>query len=59
MKVMVEVPVEGVHPLELNFEDMRWTAERTFDESDFPLVTFLNAKRYEIYSNGTFAEVEL
>jgi len=27
-------------------------------ESDFPLITVFEGKRYELYSDGTFAEVE-
>jgi hypothetical protein len=27
--------------------------------ADFPLIRVVNGKRYEFYSDGTFAEVEL
>jgi hypothetical protein len=28
------------------------------EEGAFPLITAVEGKRYELYSNGTFAEVE-
>lgn len=55
----VEIIVEGVAvPFELDFESRSWTAERQFAESDFPLVAEVNERRYELYSDGTFAEEE-
>ena len=29
------------------------------EEADFPLIALSEGKRYELYSDGTFAEVEL
>jgi hypothetical protein len=42
----------------------KWTevdpsSKDLLDEGDFPLVAFTGGKRYELYSDGTFAEVEL
>jgi len=31
---------------------------RSTRESDFPLITIIEGKRYELYSDGTFAQVE-
>jgi hypothetical protein len=54
-----EVNVGESRPVDLDFETNRWSAEADFAEGDFPLVASLGAKRYEIYSDGTFAEEEL
>jgi hypothetical protein len=35
------------------------SAHDLLDEGDFPLIAISSGKRYELYSNGTFAEVEL
>jgi hypothetical protein len=42
----------------LDFESLRWTSTSEPPEGDFPFVGQLNGKRYELYSDGTFAEVE-
>jgi hypothetical protein len=44
---------------QLDFATFRWSAEREIDESSFPLVAEVDDKRYELYSDGTFAEEEL
>ena len=36
----------------------RWSALHEQQEGDFPLIVVRNGKRYELYSDGTFAEVE-
>jgi hypothetical protein len=46
-------------PFHLDFATFRWSAERTLHESYFPLVAQIDDKRYELYSDGTFAEGEL
>jgi hypothetical protein len=48
---------------DLDFETQKWRPEdpdavAQLDEGDFPLVGIANGKRYELYSDGTFAEVE-
>ncbi len=35
-----------------------WHCEQSIPQSDFPLVHRIDGKRYELYSDGTFAEVE-
>jgi hypothetical protein len=56
----VSIQIDG-EPIRfsLDFNDMRWTAPRELAEGDFPLATDVGGKRYELYSDGTFAEVEL
>jgi hypothetical protein len=49
---------------DLDFETEKWRPEdpdavKRLDEGDFPLVGIANGKRYELYSDGTFAEAEL
>jgi hypothetical protein len=34
-------------------------SNRPLEEGDFPLIVFVDAKRYEFYSDGTFAQEEL
>jgi hypothetical protein len=45
-------------PFRLDWQHARWHSLEEIDEGDFPLVTLVGAKRYELYSDGTFAEVE-
>jgi hypothetical protein len=42
----------------LDFIKWHWVSTQTLPEGDFPLVTCVGGKRYELYSDGTFAEVE-
>jgi hypothetical protein len=39
-------------------ETRRWSALHEQQEGDFPLIAVREGKRYELYSDGTFAEVE-
>lgn len=55
----VEIEVEGRNvPFRLDWEDRCWQSLEEHNESDFPLIAEVNGKRYELYSNETFAEVE-
>lgn len=54
----VEVMVGEPRPVEMNFELRRWFAEPSFAEGDFPLIATVHGKRYELFSEGTFAEEE-
>jgi hypothetical protein len=59
MKTTVQVELDdGEFPVELDFDSGRWSAEEQFDEGDFPFVAETGGKRYELFSNGTFAEEE-
>jgi len=42
----------------LDWKHRRWHSLEELEEADFPLVTDVEGKRYELYSDGTFAEVE-
>ncbi len=47
---------------DLDREAKRWSsveAATPLDEGEFPLTATAGGKRYELYSDGTFAEVEL
>lgn len=45
-------------PFRLDWDHMRWHSIIALEEGDFPLVTMIDGKRYELYSDDTFAEVE-
>ena len=46
-------------PFRLDFEHGRWHAlDEELEEEDFPLITMVDGKRYELYSDGDLAEVE-
>ena len=42
----------------LDWKHWRWHSLDEPEEAAFPLITAIDAKRYELYSDGTFAEVE-
>lgn len=42
----------------LDWKYWRWHSLDAPQEADFPLITVVDGKRYELYSDGTFAEVE-
>lgn len=61
----IVIPFEG-RQLEFHLDDATgtWKARdpavpEELDEGDFPLAGTVQGKRYELYSDGTFAEVEL
>jgi hypothetical protein len=55
----IHIEVEGRKiPFRLDWEELRWNALEEQKESDFPLITEVSGKRYELYSDQTFAEVE-
>jgi len=55
----VQIPVDARSiPFTLIPEKGRWHSMEEHKESVFPLVTRIDGKRYELYSDGTFAEVE-
>jgi hypothetical protein len=60
----VEIEVGGRNiDFDLDHGTCAWTlvTEGTadvLDEATFPLIVMSNGKRYELYSDGTFAEVE-
>jgi hypothetical protein len=56
----VSLDVAGtIATFELDFTGDTWRSDATLTEAEFPLVTELAGKRYELYSDGTFGEEEL
>ena len=54
-----QIEVEGRNtPLTLDWEQQRWQSLEEQKEGDFPLIAVVDGKRYELYSDRTFAEVE-
>jgi hypothetical protein len=59
MTTQIEIKVEGRNiPFALDWGRQRWRSLEEQKESDFPLITVVGGKRYELYSDETFAEVE-
>ena len=55
----VQIEVEGrTIPFRLDWKHLRWHSLEEPQEGDFPLITSVGGKRYELYSDGTVAEVE-
>ena len=55
----VQIKVEGrMIPFRLDLKHWRWHSLEEPQEGDFPLITIADGKRYELYSDGTLAEVE-
>jgi hypothetical protein len=60
MQQNVQISVEGeIMPFDVDLASKRWSAKNVPGEGCFPLVVDLDAKRYELYSDGTLAEVEM
>jgi hypothetical protein len=57
MTVQIDVGGRAVS-VDLDLADGSWHAAEELEESDFPLITFVDRRRYELYSDGTVAEVE-
>jgi hypothetical protein len=57
MIVQVEVGSRIV-PVRLDWQHSRWHSLEDLPEGDFPLMAIVDTKRYELYSDGAFAEVE-
>jgi hypothetical protein len=53
----IEIEAEG-RRFSLDRSRWRWRSLEEETESDFPLITVVDGKRYELYSDETFAEVE-
>ena len=54
-----QIEIEGRNALfTLDWAGRRWQSSEEQKESDFPLIAEVDDKRYELYSDGTFAEVE-
>ena len=54
-----QIEIEGQNtPFTLVWAPLSWQSSKTPEEAEFPLIAFMDGKRYELYSDGTFAEVE-
>jgi len=59
MATEIEIEAEGRSiSFALDWARWRWRSSEEQKESDFPLITVVDGKRYELYSDETFAEVE-
>jgi hypothetical protein len=55
----VRILVEGRNiAFTLNSQSWRWHAPTELKDGNFPLFTEMMGKRFELYADGTFAEVE-
>ncbi len=55
----LDLNVEGrTIAFRLDWKHWRWHSLVELKEGAFPLITTVQGKRYELYSDGTFAEVE-
>ncbi len=57
MDVQIELGRQ-VFMFAMDEQTSRWRCAREIPEGDFPLIHVVNGKRYELYSDGTFGEVE-
>ncbi len=57
--MIVPIDVEG-RPVQfrLDWKQSRWHSMEALKEAMFPLITVVDGRRYELYSDGTLAEVE-
>ena len=57
--MITQITVEGRNiVLRLDWKHRRWHSLEPPQEADFPLITLVDGKRYELYSDGTFDEQE-
>jgi hypothetical protein len=57
MTIHIDVDGHAVS-FRLDFKNWRWHSLQELEEGAFPLITDVEGKRYELYSDGIFAEVE-
>jgi hypothetical protein len=57
MTVEISVGAQKI-PFRLDENHRRWHSLEELEEADFPLVATVAGKRYELYSDGSYAEVE-
>jgi hypothetical protein len=59
LRMTIQITVGGRNIVfRLDWKNRRWHSLEEPEEADFPLVIVIDAKRYELYSDGTFDEVE-
>jgi hypothetical protein len=55
----IQITVEGRNIMfRLDWKHRLWHSLDEPQEADFPLITIVDGKRYELFSDGTFAEAE-
>jgi hypothetical protein len=60
MQTTVHIQIaEEPTPFDLNLDTKRWSNQNVPPECEFPLAAEIGDKRYELYSDKTFAEVEM
>lgn len=57
MTVQINVGGRAI-PFRLDLKNWRWHSLEEPKESDFPLIAVVDGKRYELFSDGTFADAE-
>ena len=59
LSMTIQITVGGQNiRLRLDWKHRRWHSLEEPEEADFPLIIVVDSKRYELYSDGTFDEVE-
>jgi hypothetical protein len=56
-KIEISIADKTAH-FTLHWDSKQWDSSDDITEAEFPLVTHLAGRRYELYSDGTFSEVE-
>ena len=57
MTIQITLGVRNIM-FRLDWKNRRWHSLEEPEEADFPLIAVVEGKRYELYSDGTFDEVE-
>ena len=59
MNASIQINVEGhMIPFQLDQKNWQWHSSQKPEEAAFPLIATVDSKRCELYSDGTYAEVE-
>jgi predicted component of type VI protein secretion system len=59
MNTPIQINVEGeMIPFQLDQDNWQWHSSQQPEEAAFPLMATVDRKRLELYSDGTYAEVE-
>lgn len=59
MSATINIEIDNVLvPFALDFGTSYWSASQELPEGYFPIIAHHEGKRFELYSDGTFAEVE-
>ena len=49
---------DRIIPVRLDYENWQWHCSAEIAEADFPILAQVEGKRYLLYSDATFGEVE-